>query len=94
MEEILYKKVAVEMTEIFKHLDIGILYQIPLKLRKKLATIKAPGYEFHYDKTKSLKEQNILPETRAFFSGLYIEFCCDDAEKLELIKRCKNNDLM
>ena len=92
MEQEVLGKVAVEMIEIFKYMDIGILYRIPEKLRKKLAKIRDKNYQFHYDKTKPLKDQAILPETRAFFSGLYIEFCCDQHEKKELIKRCKAND--
>ena len=54
MEQEVLGKVAKEMTEIFKHMDIGILYRIPEKLRKKLAKIQDKSYEFHYDKTKPL----------------------------------------
>jgi len=93
MDENVVNRVATEMTEIFKHMDVGIVHRIPANLRKKLEKIRDKNYEFHYDNKKPLKEQEILPETRAFFSGLYIEFCCDPEEKLELIKTCKANDI-
>lgn len=94
MEDKLYSKVATELTEIFKHMDIGLLYRIPQKLRDKLEEIKDKNYNFHYESSKPLKEQVLLPETLDFFSSLYIEFCCDQDEKMELIRKCRANDLL
>ncbi|MBR2290278.1 MAG: hypothetical protein IJ867_06820 [Clostridia bacterium] len=93
MEDKVYARVATEMTEIFKYLDIGLLYRIPKVLRDKLVETRDRDYVFQYDTGKSLNEQNVLPETKDFFASLYLEFCCSDEEKLELIKTCKANDL-
>lgn len=87
-----YSCVLTEVNEIFKYLDKNILEKLPLKLRAEILTKKNNEYQFKYDTSKQLDEQNIMPQTRSLFSALYLMYCCTPEEKKELLKICEENE--
>ncbi len=76
-------EVAVEMNAIFDNMSEDILSKIPLKLRKLFKENASTTYNFKYDKTKSLNEQNIKDKTRGVIAFLYRDYICDENERNE-----------
>lgn len=76
-------KVAVEINSIFDNMSIDVLNKIPLKIRNFFKNNASSTYTFEYDKTKSLKEQNIHNKTKGIISILYRDYICNEAERKE-----------
>lgn len=87
-----YANVATELIEIFKHMEKSLKDKIPVELEEKLKMQANKEYEFHIDKTKSLKEQNILPETKNVLSGIYIKYLHPEEEN-EIMEIWKQNEI-
>ena len=83
-----------EITEIFKYLDDSLLEKIPKDVRDKIISNRNEEYIFKYDKTKTLEEQPIKEETKNLLAMLYIEYCCDDDEKKQIIEKCEQNNIL
>lgn len=81
-----------ELTEIFKYLEKNILEKIPKDLRISIYTNKNPNYNFIYDKTKTLDEQNINEKTKDLLSVLYLTYCCDNNTRDKIMEICKQNE--
>ena len=81
-----------EITEIFRYLDKSLLEKIPEDIKNNIISSRNKDYIFKYDKTKDLSEQLIKEETKDLLSMLYLEYCCDDDRKKQLIEICKEND--
>lgn len=80
-----FKKVAVEINEIFNNLTIDVLNKIPLKIQKFFKENASDTYIFSYDKQKSLNEQNIKDRTRGVIAVLYRDYICDEDERKEFM---------
>lgn len=94
MENItIYPDVATELIEIFKFIEEPVLEKIPEKLKEELNKIANKEHRFEIDKTKKLKEQNILPETKQLLSGIFIKYCCRQEDGEEILVACKENDM-
>ena len=90
-ENIIYSNVASELLEIFKYLDVEIRNRIPDKLVATLEKITNKKHEFKIDKTKTLKEQKMLLETKEILSIIYLKYCCDKEEYNEILETNKRN---
>ena len=55
--------------------------------------IASTTYEFNYDKSKKLNEQDIKPETRGLISLVYQDYICSENEKKDYILKCKNYEI-
>ena len=86
-------KSYIELREILKYVDLEIVKKIPNQIISYLNSISSSGYEFKYDFTKSLNDQNIHKHTKELLSGIYIKYCCDEKTAKELMEKCKNNDV-
>ena len=89
----IYPDVATELIEIFKFVDEPVLEKIPEKLKEDLKRISNKDHEFTIDKTKSLSEQKMLPQTKELLSGIFIKYCCREGDGNEILVACKENDL-
>ena len=61
-----YNKRLVEVDEVLKYLSKEDLEKIPEDIRKLIKENKDINYIWHYDETKSLKEQWLNRDTIAF----------------------------
>ena len=76
-------EVAVEMNSIFDNMATDVLNRIPLEIRDYFKNNASSTYDFEYDKTKRLSEQNIKDKTRGILVQLYRDYVCDDSERKE-----------
>ena len=90
---LIYTNVATELLEIFKYLEKSVREKIPTDLEKKLIEFRNEEYVFNIDKSKSLNEQEILPETRQILSMIYLKYCCSQEEANDILNTKKNKDL-
>lgn len=88
MEEVMIDqdRLMMETKEIFKYLDKKIYDKIPETIRNVINEYKG-NYEFSYDTTKSLNEQNISQATKDLIVGLYYKYAANEEER----KKIKTN---
>ncbi len=86
-------KVFVELKEILKYIEDDIFEKIPKSIIEKINAVDSNGYSFKYDFSKKLNEQKIELKTKQILSSLYIEYCCDEQKKEELLEKCRKNDI-
>lgn len=89
-DSLIYSNVASELLEIFKYLDKELKEKIPEKLKESLKNITNKEHNFKIDKTKELKEQNILPQTKQILSIIYLKYCCSSEEANKIIEENHN----
>ena len=81
MEEVINEdRLFVEVREIFKYLDKEIYNKIPEKIKKAINEYRGE-YEFVYDTTKELNDQNISQATKDLIVGLYYRYVADENGK-------------
>lgn len=88
-----YTKVFSEMYEIEKHLPIDFRRKLPNKLIKLIEENRDINYEFKYDFSKPLDEQDICEETKDFLTSLYLVYYCDQGKKEEILSCMKKNSI-
>ena len=76
-----FDKAFIELKEIMKYFDNEIKSKIPNDIKELVENINQSGYQFVYDKSLPLYEQNILPETKALLSIIYSDYLCSQIEK-------------
>ena len=70
-----------ELNEVFNNTSIDVIKRIPKTFLQFVAENVSDTYEFKYDKTKSLKEQNLKPRTKGLIALVYRDFICNNEEK-------------
>ena len=75
------KKAYNEVLEILKYIPVKHYLKIPREKISELMLEKDEEYEFHYDNSKKVSEQNISKEALEIFTKLYYEYIADDIEK-------------
>ncbi len=88
-----YTKVFSEMYEIEKYLPAEFKRKLPSKLVKLIEDNRDTSYEFKYDFSKSLTEQDISEETKDFLTSLYLMYYCDQEKKEEILSCMKKNSI-
>ena len=93
MEMVSEDRVFIETKEIFKHLSKELYNKIPENVRKAINeySIKS-DYEFSYDFSKTLIDQNICSQTKDFIGLLHYLYWCTPEEKEELDKILNENE--
>ena len=86
-EKVLVGRVSTELIEIINNLDDETLKRIPKEEIKQFESAKDNNYKFKYDHSKELKDQNIMEDTKDLFTFIYLKYCCDEASRLDIIKR-------
>ncbi len=77
-----YPKACTEILEIFKYLTKENAEKIPKQVYRNLERFKDAKYQFRYNLSKRLEEQELLDETKALFLNLYSEFLALEEEKM------------
>lgn len=78
---------AVEFNCILENSSKTIIEKIPIKFLDFMKDIASKTYEFNYDKSKSLNEQNLKPETRGLIALVYQDYICNENERKEYIQK-------
>ena len=83
---------AVEFKCILENSSKDIVEKIPIKFLDFINKIASKTYKFNYDKSKSLNEQNLKPETRGLIALVYQDYICNDEERKEYIQKSQLYD--
>ena len=76
-----YEKCLVELDEILKYLDDEEKKKIPYEIIESIHEKKYKNYNWTYDESKNLSEQNINRRTIAMLSYLNMEYLLNDEQK-------------
>ena len=76
-----YRKCLVELDEILKYLNDDEKKNIPYEIRKAIHDEKDKNYNWSYDESKTLNEQNINRKTIAMLSYLNMEYLLNEEQK-------------
>lgn len=87
-----YSKVFTELDEIFRYLPDEMLRKIPAKMKKVIRENKNKEYEFYYDESKELMNQDIYMQTKDFLAIIYIMFMCNKDDKERILRLCRESD--
>lgn len=83
----IYREAFTEVNEILKYLSKDLINKIPKEFINNIKENISPSYEFKYDNTKGLNEQNLKQETRAILSVIYRDYICDEHIRKEIIQK-------
>ena len=81
-----------QVYSVLQYLPDELLTKIPDQIRENIFNLKSTSYNFEYDETKELVEQDIFEESKDMISALYLTYMCGQEKKNELLEVCKQND--
>lgn len=81
-----------EVYEILQYLDKDEYKKIPQELIETIKNNRDKDYLYNIDSEKKLKEQKMLPETKAILFNIFRDYLCTEAQK-ETIKNWQIDDL-
>ena len=85
--------IAKETIYVLKNFNTTFTSKISKRILKDLEELaKTSKKEVKIDKTKSLKDQNILPETKDMIALLYYNYIALPEEKKEIIQKWNENE--
>lgn len=90
MEE--YEKRLVEVYEVLKYMPKDEVDKIPEDLKEAIRDGRDLSYEWHYDETKKLVEQDLHTDTIAMLSYINMEYILTSEQKKILEQSHKLND--
>ena len=88
-----YAKCLVELDEILGHLEKEYLDKIPQDVRNGITEKMEKHYNWKYDESKELNEQNIDRKTIAMLSYLNMEYLLDDEQRKLMEEIHKVNEM-
>ena len=81
-----YKNAYTEVYEIIKQLDEEEYKKIPSEVIKAIEENRNTEYEFDLDEDIELKEQELLPETKAILFNLFRDYLSTPEQKEKILK--------
>ena len=81
-----YKNAYTEVYEIIKQLDEEEYNKIPSEVIKAIEENRNTEYEFELDEELELKEQELLPETKAILFNIFRDYLSTPEQKEKIIK--------
>ena len=87
-----YSKRLVEVDEILNHLSQSDYDKIPEEIKDAIKENKDREYQWEYNETKKLKDQNVNDETIAILSYINMEYLLNEEKKAFVEKLHKIND--
>lgn len=73
-----------EVYDIIMHLEKDLYNKIPKSFLELLEKNRDKEYKFNIDYLKDINEQYLLQDTRAILALIYIDFLCDEEQRLKL----------
>lgn len=87
-------KYSNDLEEVFVVLEeLDLLKALPSKFIIYIMENKNNEYEFEYDVTKELVEQNLSKDAQKILTIIYHDFLCNEEEKKELMKKLRENGI-
>lgn len=83
-------RAAVEVNEVLRHFSKDMLEKIPISLKNYLLDIEDWDYEFIYDESKKLEEQNLSKTAIGIIGLIYKDYICTQKEKTDYEKELNN----
>jgi hypothetical protein len=87
-----YENCLVELDEVLNYLSPENLAKIPGEIRNGIKAQKSKSYEWKYDETKTLKEQNLNRNTIVLLSYLNSEYLLNEEQKEYMDKLHRINE--
>ena len=95
IEQVEMNDIAKETIEILKYFDPKFVSKIPIKILNTLEQLaSSSNKKVMINKSKKLKEQIILEETKDFIAFLYYDYLATEVEKKEILKIWKKNEII
>ena len=86
-------KTAVEVLTVLEYVDYKLKEKIPMNIYNYLKELAyKSNYNFEFDETKSLEEQNISEQGKDFLALIYYSYIAENNEKEQLEKIWKYNE--
>lgn len=86
------EKCLVELDEVLNNLAEEDLKKIPYEIREAIKEKKDKSYNWKYDKTKKLEEQNLNRKTIAMLSYLNMEYLLNEKQRIFMDELHKVNE--
>ena len=83
-----------EVYEVILHMEKGLQVMIPRKFIQFLRKNMDAQWGRNLDFTKNLNDMDLLQETRVLLSLVYRDFICSPEERMELIKKDKQEAIL
>ncbi len=87
-----YCEAATEVLAILDNTDKEAVSKIPKKFMDFLKDNSSKTYKLNFDKTKTIKELNLKPETQALLGLIYLKCWANEQQKVEFTERAKENE--
>ena len=87
-----YYIVCAQSYQILKRLNDNLKTMLPDNLWLFLETYKQENYILKYDESKPLVLQDLLEQTKMFLVYVYVQYLCDDNEKIDFEKILEDNN--
>ena len=85
-------RVLSEMKEILKYITKDMYNKIPDDIKNIINSYSSEDYEFKYDCSKDLKEQQISEDTKKFIGYLHYNYWADSESKKRIEDAWKKNE--
>lgn len=85
-----YSNIYQEVYEVIKNMPKDLKEKVPMLFITFLNYRRNPNYKFQYDESKSLVEQNLMPETKQILVSLYLNNICTPKRRKEIMEQYKN----
>ena len=89
----MYERALREVNDVLENMDEKYTKKISAEFINMMIKNMDLSYDFKYDITKPLEEQNLSEEAKTILSIIYLRYFCDENEKIDIIKQMKENDL-
>ena len=85
--------VAAEVLIALNYSHQDIINKIPHPLIKELEEISDKDYKIELDESKSLSEQNLMPESFDVLAGIYLKYCASEETKKRFYSKTKLSNI-
>lgn len=83
MVSVEYSEAIVEVLEILQYSDNNIIEKIPKSLIEFWEKNKSTTYKPNLDHSKPINKMNLKKKTKSIITMLYLNYLCDDEEKIK-----------
>lgn len=88
----MYEKALKEVNEVLENMDEKYTQKISSEFINMMIKNMDLSYDFKYDITKPLEEQNLSEEAKTILTIIYLRYFCNENEKTKIIKKMREND--
>lgn len=84
MEDTNYECALYQVNEVIKHMEESLKNKIPENYISYIEKNKAKNYNWVYNESQELYNQDLLPKAKSILTVLYQDFLCENEEKERL----------